>query len=84
MQEPDIEYVEGYEELEEEEDMEDLGNFALGETGADDDDGKIAFDRTLYVFDSGDTMDVEIYSESFILVGRTCKYVILLEAFLIP
>lgn len=52
MQEPDIEYVEGYEELEEEEDMEDLGNFALGETGADDDDGKIAFDRTLYVFDS--------------------------------
>lgn len=62
MQEPDIEYVEGYEELEEEEDMEDLGNFALGETGADDDDGKIAFDRTLYVFDYGDTMDVEIYS----------------------
>lgn len=63
MQEPDIEYVEGYEELEEAEDMEDFGNFALGETGADDDDGnKIAFDRTLYVFDSGDTMDIEIYS----------------------
>lgn len=49
MQEPDIEYVEGYEELEEEEDIEDFGNFALGENGADD-DGKIVFDRTLYVF----------------------------------
>lgn len=36
-QEPEIEYVEGYEELEEEDDMEDFGGLAIGE---DYDNGK--------------------------------------------
>ena len=37
LQEPVIEYVEGYEELEEEDDMEDFGGLAIGE---DYDNGK--------------------------------------------
>ena len=39
-QEPEIEYVEGYEELEEEDDMEDFGGLAIEDTGGVDDDGK--------------------------------------------
>lgn len=31
LQEPEIEYVEGYEELEEEDDIEDFGGLAVGE-----------------------------------------------------
>ncbi|XP_059633671.1 uncharacterized protein LOC132276315 [Cornus florida] len=37
-EEPEIEYVEGYEELEEEDDMEDFGGPAFNESHADDDD----------------------------------------------
>lgn len=38
--EPEVEYVEGYEELEEEDDIEDFGNFTIdvGKAGLDDDD----------------------------------------------
>ncbi|XP_059657841.1 uncharacterized protein LOC132304265 [Cornus florida] len=36
-EEPEIEYVEGYEELEEEDDMEDFGGLAIDESPADDD-----------------------------------------------
>ncbi|KAK9283987.1 hypothetical protein L1049_012245 [Liquidambar formosana] len=36
-EEPEIEYVEGYEELEEEDDMEDFGGLAINESYADDD-----------------------------------------------
>ncbi|CAK9167286.1 unnamed protein product, partial [Ilex paraguariensis] len=36
-EEPEIEYVEGYEELEEEDDMEDFGGLAIEEAGEDDD-----------------------------------------------
>ena len=39
MQEPEIEYVEGYEELEEEEDMEDFGGLAIHNPEADEDSG---------------------------------------------
>lgn len=38
-QEPEIEYVEGYEELEEEEDMEDFGGLAIHNPEADEDSG---------------------------------------------
>lgn len=38
-QEPEIEYVEGYEELEEEDDMEDFGGLAIKESDEDDDNG---------------------------------------------
>jgi len=37
-QEPEVEYVEGYDELEEEEDMEDFGGFATLKSQGDFDD----------------------------------------------
>ncbi|KAM7498282.1 hypothetical protein LguiA_022696 [Lonicera macranthoides] len=44
-EEPEIEYVEGYEELEEEDDMEDFGGLAIEETGVDDDDDNVGMDE---------------------------------------
>lgn len=39
-EDPEVEYVEGYEELEEEDDMEDFGNFPMNDTlGDDSEDG---------------------------------------------
>ena len=40
MQEPEIEYVEGYDELEEEDDIEDFAGFSMKDTQSDDDNGK--------------------------------------------
>ena len=40
MQEPEIEYIEGYDELEEEDDMEDFDGLAIDHSHADDDNGK--------------------------------------------
>lgn len=40
MQEPEIEYVEGYDELEEEEDMEDFGGPAMFQSLTEDDNGE--------------------------------------------
>lgn len=37
LEEPEIEYVEGYEELEEEDDIEDFGGLGIDDTGADED-----------------------------------------------
>lgn len=42
-QEPEIEYVEGYEELEEEEDMEDFGGLAIHNPEAGEDSGNAGF-----------------------------------------
>ena len=39
-QEPEIEYVEGYEELEEEDDIEDFGGLEIDESLKDEDLGK--------------------------------------------
>ncbi len=39
-QEPEIEYVEGYEELELEDDIEDFGGLAIARSQMDDDNGK--------------------------------------------
>lgn len=41
MQEHEIEYVEGYEELEEEDDIEDFGGFAINESYEDDKSGNL-------------------------------------------
>ena len=44
-QEPEVEYVEGYDELEEEDDIEDLGDFTIHESqhdhDVDDENGKV-------------------------------------------
>lgn len=40
MQEPEIEYVEGYDELEEEDDIEDFDGLAINHGHSDDDNGK--------------------------------------------
>lgn len=40
MQEPEIEYVEGYDELEEEDDIEDFGGLSMYEPHTGDDNGK--------------------------------------------
>lgn len=42
-QDGEIEYVEGYDELEEEDDIEDLGGRALDHSHADDDNGRAKF-----------------------------------------
>lgn len=39
-QETEIEYVEGYDELEEEDDIEDFGGLAIARSDVDDDNGK--------------------------------------------
>lgn len=43
MQEPEIEYVEGDYELEEEDDIEDFGGLAMDHIHTDDDNGKFSY-----------------------------------------